>query len=116
MQFAAKPNPFDIPGEDIAIPGRRSDPDGGVALDGIYDGARGDIRLWVSYQGLRAIMRQVPQMDLAEGAAVRSRDHEIASLRAELDQTRAERDELQTKLDRIAGLQKDGFKVSRVMG
>ncbi|SRR6266498_456148 len=116
MQYTDRPNRFDIPGYCAAIPGRVYDERGGVALDGVYDGARGDIRLWISFAGFRAIMRQVPQLQLAEQADLDATLAREASTQAALDQANATIEDLQGKLDRINGVVKDGFKVTRQMG
>ena len=116
MQYATKPPRYDQPGSCIVVPGRVHDENGGVLLDTVLDGRMGDIRLWISYAGLHSIARQVPQLDLVEANDL-SRAHDaLASTQQQLDQVTAERDELQRKLDRIQGLAKDGFKVTRHQG
>lgn len=117
MQFADRPNRYDAPGQCIVIPGRVHDPNGGVALDGAYDGARGDIRLWLSHAGLHAIVRQFGnRLGLAERGELETAQERLALAEAELDRSEAQVAELAAKLDRVNGVAKDGFKIVRQQG
>lgn len=117
MHFADRPNRFDEPGSCIVIPGRVADENGGVMLDGVYDGARGDLRLWLSYAGLHKIVTQFGRkLNVATYEQFEEAADRAVRFEAEAQQLRAERDELQAKLDRISGLRKDGFQISRVQG
>lgn len=116
MQFVDRPPRYDSPGSCI-ITHRPYDENGGVLLDGMLDGVRGDIRLWVSYAGGQLLVERMGErMNLAK------RDHLLAAkdaataLQQRLDQVEAERDEALAKLSRIQGVAKDGFKVQRQQG
>jgi hypothetical protein len=117
MNFADRPNRFDMPGYCIVLAGRTYDENGGLLLDQVYDGAQGDMRLWISYAGLQSIVQKFgDRLNLATAEDLQAAYTEAASLEAELDQTKAALAEAEAKLERISGLQKDGFKVARVQG
>lgn len=117
MRFADRPTRFDEPGECAIIPGRVHDENGGVLLDGVYDGARGDMRLWLSYAGLQKIVSQFgDRLNLSTRGDLDEALSLVRGLQGDLDRARAERDDALAKLDRISGLRRDGFQVSRIQG
>lgn len=117
MNFSDRPQRFDEPGQCIVLPGRIHDENGGVQLDGVYDGLRGDMRLWISYAGLQRIVDQFgDRLNLAKREALREAEVEAAGLRAELAMQTERAEAAEAKLERINGVAKDGFKVSRQQG
>lgn len=117
MFLADRPGRYDSPGECIVIAGRHHDPEGGIQLDGILPGARGDMRLWMSYAGLQSIVRRFgKELNLATKSEVDLAKQARADSEAQLAQARDLIIELEAKLERINGVTKDGFKIVRQQG
>lgn len=113
MQFVDKPDRFS---SDIIVAGRVRDDIGFVRLDGIIEGLTGPIVPFLSATGLRLIAKRFPQLGLVDAADAASVQLAYDQLRAELARVAAERDDLAAKLERINGLRKDGFQISRTQG
>lgn len=113
MPFVDKPDRWS---SDAIIPGRTVDPDGWVTEHTVIEGLHGPITLYFSVGGLRLLADRYPQVGLVSKAELTSRDHALAEALTAVQQLKLERDELKAKLERISGLQRDGFKVARVQG
>lgn len=113
MQFVDKPDRFS---SDMIVPGRVRDDIGFVRLDSVVDGVTGPIVPYLSTTGLRLIASRFPQLGLVDADRARDAESALAALQEIHEKVTAERDELQAKLDRINGLRRDGFQISRVQG
>lgn len=113
MPFVSKPGRFDT---DSIIPGRTSDPDGFVTENHEYETPWGPRVHHFSVAGLRQIADRYPQVGLVRAEAEQDAVRVAIRYKEEAEALRAERDELQAKLDRISGLTVDGFKVTKVQG
>lgn len=113
MQFVDKPDRFS---SDVIVPGRVRDDIGFVRLDQVIDGVTGPIVPYLSATGLRLIADRYPQLGLVDAAEHDALQVEHESLKLDADELRAERDDLRAKLDRINGLRRDGFQISRTQG
>lgn len=113
MPFVSKPDRFS---SDAIIPGRVSDPQGFVTEHTVIEGINGPVVLYFSVGGLQLLAERYPQIGLAPAAELDAKDEALTSALSEVMRLRLERDNLQGKLDRISGLQRDGFKVARVQG
>lgn len=117
MQFADRPGRFDHPGQCAILPGRMHDDNGGVQLDGVYDGVQGDIRLWLSYAGLQKIVAQFgDRLNMATKEELDDLRAAFITLQAQHDQEVARANAAEAKLARINGVAKDGFKIQRQQG
>lgn len=117
MNFSDRPGRFDEPGSCIVLPGRTHDVNGGVQLDGVYDGVRGDMRLWISYAGLQRIVEQLgPRLNLAKREDLEDAQANLENVARALDAERKRADAAEAKLERINGVSKDGFKIVRQQG
>lgn len=116
MLFVRKPMAYSVPGTCILIPGRRADEDGFIDSATELDGANGPIRPYISVAGIRKAASQFPQLGLKPAAEYDALARELSAAQAEADALRAENAKLQANLDRVAGLSRNGFKVSKVMG
>lgn len=111
--FAAKPDRWS---QDMIIAGRVSDPLGFVTENREIEGLNGPLKVWFSVTGLRQLAakhRQVGLVPVGELDAMKSTN---ATLWARLAQAEAEVEELRQAAERISGLSKDGFQVTRRHG
>lgn len=113
MQFVDKPDRFS---SDTIVPGRVRDDIGFVRLDQVIEGVTGPIVPYLSATGLRLIASRFPQLGLVDAAWAKDVEDELHSLQDEIERVREERDDLAAKLERINGLRKDGFQISRTQG
>lgn len=113
MQFVSKPDRFS---SDIIIPGKIRDDSGFVRINTTLEGVTGPIVPYLSITGLRLIAQRVPEVGLVPRADLDSLQLAYDQLSELLDSAVEARDALQAKLDRINGLRKDGFQISRIQG
>jgi hypothetical protein len=113
MPFVAKPDRFS---SDAIIPGRVDDPLGWVTEHTTLEGINGPITLYFSVTGLRQLAEKYPQIGLVSAEELETLTKELACVALSLEQAEARADEAEAKLERISGLQRDGFKVARVQG
>lgn len=120
MRFADRPQRFSQPGSCVVLPGRVVDERGGVQLDTEIEGLHGTVNLWISYEGLHAIARKLPELNLIEAdqqeAKLQTSLDENAALKAQVEQLQGELAEANEHLDRIAGLRRAGFTIQRKSG
>lgn len=113
MIFVSKPDRFS---SDLIIPGRVSDERGFVVPGTVIDGITGPIAVHLSAEGIRLAAQRFPQLGLIDSVAY----DDLAAAFAEEHEAREAAEErakvLQDRLDRISGLKRDGFQVTRVQG
>lgn len=113
MSFVSKPDRF---GSCAIIPGRVSDDDGFATENTIIEGLHGPITLYFSATGVRQLAQRYPQLALVpKGQLELAREH-LASTETLLAEAVEALEAAEVQLDRISGLQREGFKVVRVMG
>lgn len=113
MQFVTKPDRFS---QDAIIPGRLSDPRGFVDTGNVLDGIRGPLPIYLSAEGIRLAAQRYPQLELVDASAHQAVVQALAQAEAERDEVTQQRDEALARLERISGLKRDGFQVTRVQG
>lgn len=120
MRFADRPQRFSQPGSCIVLPGRVVDEKGGVLLDTEIEGLHGTVNLWISYEGIHAIARKIPELNLSEAdqadAKLQTSLDENAALKAQVEQLQGELADTKAHLDRIAGLRRAGFTIQKKSG
>lgn len=113
MPFVSKPDRFS---SDAIVPGRVTDPNGFITENTVIEGIHGPIILYFSVSGLRQLADRYKQIGLVPRKALELVKEEFDELEEEYNEAIRERDEAKAKLDRISGLQRDGFRVARVQG
>lgn len=108
---------FSVPGSCIMFPGRRRDERGFYMFDQVLDGAKGDIVVGISGEGLRTIAEKHGERF---GIIKREKYDEAVTLSLELknmiQEQEAELEELRAFKERVSGLTADGFKIVRRQG
>ncbi len=115
MQFVRKLPPFVGVGDAI-IPGRVSDETGFVDTGVSFDGLRGPIPVYLSAEGIRQIARRYPQLGLVPESELAEIMEDSEAEHQELNLLRSRVGDLEAQLERIAGLSRDGFTVTKKTG
>lgn len=113
LPFVSKPGRFD---SDSIIPGRVSDDDGFVTENVEYDTPTGPRVHYFSVAGLRQLAGRYPQIGLVPRQLLTDAEQALDEALDALNTVAQERDEAVARLERINGLQRDGFKISRIQG
>lgn len=113
--LTTKISPFAAPDYDLFSPARRGD-ERGIILGAPLDGAQA-YTPWIGLSTVRELALKHPdRVGLVEKERLDAAVTLALELKDKVLELEAERDELRTNLERVAGLSKAGFKVQRVMG
>jgi hypothetical protein len=113
VQFVHKPDRFS---QDAIIPGRVTDARGFVSTGVVIEGLQGPVPIYLSAEGIRLAASRYTQLGLVDSDVHKAVALELEDAQAAVERLTAENAELTAKLDRISGLKRDGFQVSRIQG
>lgn len=113
MFHVAKPARHTSPGSCVILPGRHHDELGFVDTTTELEGLRGPLRIYLSVTGLRQLAARLPQVGLVPVLDYERALAEAEAAREEVARLRADLDAAEGQLERINGLARSGFDISR---
>jgi hypothetical protein len=115
MPYLEKRNHFSEPSFDVFVPARRQDPLGiveGVVLEG-----NKRFVPWIGLSSIRELaLKYAEKTRLVDRAELDENRMALINAEERIERLISERDALEARLDRIAGLSKEGYKVQKVVG
>ena len=113
MQFQPKIDRFSA---DLLIPGKTTDERGWIVGDGVIEGMQGPIQRTVSIDAIRQAAARYEQVGLVDVGDYHAALAEAEAAREEVLRLQEENEALQTKLDAIVGLRREGFVIQKRQG